>query len=40
MQILYLGGVAFKKNTVPVAMKRTIEENCTALGVDEFGFKE
>ena len=28
----------FKKNTVPVATKRTIEENCTTLGVDEFGF--
>ena len=30
----------FKKNTVPVATKRTIEENCTTLGVDDFGFEE
>ena len=28
----------FKKNTVPVATKRTIEENCTALDVDNLGF--
>ena len=30
----------FNKNTVPVATKRTIEENCTTLGVDDFGFDE
>lgn len=30
----------FKKNSVPVSTKRTIEENCTTLGVDEFGFEE
>ena len=30
----------FDSNTVDVNTKRSVEENCTALGIDDFGFDE